>query len=364
MAVGQVLSRYLCREFLIKLSLFSAVLFGVVYLFDTIELIRRSSGHSGLGIGSILALSLYKLPDVGQQILPFIFLFTTMATLWGLSQRKELESLRAAGLSVWQFMLPMLVTTFAFGLLYLTVLHPLSAAAMSRYNTLENMYFGNGQATISLVDDGLWIRQDDPDGYFIMNATTLDASHWTMSGLTLFFFDKNGHHTKRIDAPMAQLTDDGWHFKNASVYSKDGENEIVPDLRFNTTLTTKTIAESFSEPQTISFWRLPHFIQSLKNTGLDTTDITIYYQSLTALPLFLLSMVFLAAATSLRTSRHTKLLPIVSVGLGMGFGIFFFVGFLRALGAGHEIPILMATWTPPLIVILCASATLIAMEDG
>jgi lipopolysaccharide export system permease protein len=364
MAIGNILMHYLVKEFLTKLLLFCLVLFGVVYLFDTIELIRRASGDSGIGLGGILKLALYKLPEVGQEILPFIVLFASMATLWSLSQRKELESIRAAGISVWQFTLPLTLVAFVFGLIYLTVLHPLSAAAMAKYGNLEQFYFKKGQSTISVIDDGIWLRQEDETGNFILKADTLDAAQWVMKDVTLFFYDSEQTHTQRIDATQATLTPNEWIFENARLYKSGEKNITLPELRLSTSLTQESIAESFSNPQTISFWQLPGFISALSNTGLDTTEMRIYYQTLLVKPLLFLSMVFLAAAISLKTARHTKLLPVVVSGLGIGFAVFFFSGFLRALGAGHEIPIPMAVWSPPIIVLLGAIATLMSLEDG
>lgn len=363
MTTGAVLMKYLCREFIIKFLIFTLVLLGVVYLFDTIELIKRAADHD-IGLWSVLALSLYKLPDVGQQILPFITLFTTMATLWSLSQTKELETIRAAGLSVWQFLLPMILAVFVIGLLFLNLLHPLTAASLSRFENLQNMYFGDGKKTVSIIDDGLWLRQEDETGNFILRAAKVNAKTWELSNASVYFFDNNNQHTQRLDAKTARLDSNAWIFQDVRVQQIDGTFKTLNKLQLSTSLTQDTISESFSNPQTISFWRLPQFIKSLEKTGLDTTAMKIYYQNLLVQPLFLISMVLLAAATSLRTSRFTKLLPVVVLGLGMGFAVFFFAGFLRALGAGHEIPIFMAIWIPPTIIVLCATATLIALEDG
>lgn len=364
MAIGNVLLRYIFREFLMKFAVFLFILLGVVYLFDTIELIRRSSGNHVIGLGGILLLALYKLPDVGQQILPFIILFATIATLWSLSQRKELEAIRASGLSVWQFTLPIITATFIIGLVYVALIHPLAAAALNRYDNLESVYFGSGQSTITVIDGGLWIRQEDETGNFILKAASLNATNWTMERVTVFFFDGQNTHTQRIDADHAGLIGGEWIFRKARLFKSGEKTTLLPELRLTTSLTAESIAESFSNPNTISFWRLPHFIRSLANTGLDTTSLMIYYQSLLVLPLLLLAMVYLAAATSLKTARHTKLLPVVTTALGVGFAVYFFTSFLRALGAGHDIPILMAVWTPPLIVIFCALATLLGLEDG
>lgn len=355
--------RYLGWEFCVKFLLFLIVLLGVVYLFDTIELVRRAAGD-GIGFGTILTLSLYKLPEVGQQILPFVVLFATIACLYSLSQRKELETLRASGLSVWQFLMPIIIVVFMIGLLFLNILHPLTAAALSRYEKLENLYFGEGKSEITIINEGLWLRQEDKTGNFILQATSVNAENWTMQDVTVYFFDEDGLHTRRLTADTTVLENNRWVFSNVRLQGADGLTRTMPELRLPTTLNTNTIAESFSNPETISFWRLPQFINALEKTGLDTTNMKIYYQTLLVQPLFLISMVLLAAATTLRTSRFTKLLPLVLMGIGGGFAVFFIAGFLRALGAGHEIPILLAVWTPSIIIIFCASATLIALEDG
>jgi lipopolysaccharide export system permease protein len=217
---------------------------------------------------------------------------------------------------------------------------------------------------VSIIDEGLWLRQEDGTGNFILKADTVNGENWELSGVNVYFFDNKNKHTQRLNAVSAYLNPNEWVFQNVTVQHNGNINNQLDELRLATSLTTDTISESFSNPQTISFWRLPSFIKSLEQTGLDTTQMKIYYQNLLVQPLFLISMVLLAAATSLRTSRFTKLLPVVLLGLGMGFTVFFFAGFLRALGSGHEIPIFMAIWIPPIIIILCAIATLITLEDG
>lgn len=352
------------KEFLAKLLLFFVILIGIVYLFDTIELIKRASGNEGISIGTILSLALYKLPDIGQQILPFIILFASVATLRNLSDRQELVCIRGAGLSVWQFIMPLVSGVFVLSLIYITILHPLSAAATERYKALENRYFGDGSETITVIDEGLWLRQEDETGNFILNASELNARDWIMKDVSVFFFDENNTHIQRIDAQTAQLTQDEWQFNDVSVHRKGQLPAVLPQLLLTTTLTKDVITESFSDPQAISFWRLPRFISVMQEAGLETTEMRLYYQSLLAQPLFLIAMVLLAATISLKTERISKMMPVIVGGLGGGFIAFLLSGFLRALGMGHEIPVFLAIWSAPTLIILSSITILSAMEDG
>lgn len=356
--------KYLVKEFTLKFLVFVFILLGIVFLFDVIELIRRGSDIEGMSLGTLLTIALYKLPDVGQQILPFAVLFSAIATLRSLSDRRELVCIRSAGLSVWQFLLPLLSVTLMSSLIYIAVLNPLVAASLAKYETLNNLYFGDGMETITVLNEGLWLRQQDETGNFILKAKELDAQSWTLKDVSIYFFDNNNSHLQRIDATTALLKPKEWVFQDVSVYKNGAMPNILPSLSLSTTLTAQIITESFSNPQTLSFWRLPYFIASMDSTGLDTTEMRIYYQSLLSMPLLLTAMIFVAAIATLRTARVATLLPIISGGLGLGFLIFFTSSFLRALGMGHEIPIIMAVWTTPILVILLSVAFLAQMEDG
>lgn len=359
-----LLFKYLIKEFLAKFFLFFFILIGIAYLFDTVELIRRASGHDNVSITDITTLAFYKLPDIGQQILPFITLFAAIATFRNLSERHELVTLRSAGLSVWQFIIPVVTITFVLSLTYLTIIHPLSSIAMTRYESLQNFYFGDGVETVTIIDDGLWLRQEDNSGSFILKAETLDAKNWIMANVSVFFFDENNTHLQRIDAKNARLEPETWVFERVSLHKTGEAAAILPSLSLKTSLTTDTIAESFSNPQTISFWRMPFFIKSVAETGLDTTDIRAHYQSLLSQPFLLVSMIFMAAAISLRTERAPSLLPIIVSALGFGFVAFFLSGFLKALSLGHEIPIFLGIWSAPLLIFLTAVTLLTRLEDG
>ena len=364
--LNRLLFGYLAKEFLIKFLGCLCILLSVVFLFETIELIRRASGKADVGIIELSGMALYKLPDVGQQILPFITLFAAITTYYSLSQRQELVSIRSAGLSVWQFLTPVITMSFILGLFYIAILHPLSAAAMSRYEALSDLYFGNGSKKIEITTEGIWLKQNNmnENGHFILTGRDLNAKDWSVKKVSVFFFDEYHTHTHRVDAKKAILKPGEWHFQNISIHNQEASARTLPLLRIPTALTAETIAESFSNHLTISFWRLPSFIRSLDETGLDTTNIKTYYQFLLCLPLSLVAMALMAAAVSLRTGRENNSLLVVVAALGFGFASFFLSGFLKALSLGHKIPIIMGIWAPSILIILIAMMVLIKLEDG
>ncbi len=358
------LSRYLSRTYILGfLSLFF-VLLGIVYLFDTVELYRRAAKFTDVPLSLVLQMGLLKLPEVGQIILPFAVLFSAMMTFWALSRRSELVILRAAGLSAWQFLGPVIGIALLIGAFQITVINPFSALSLSRFETLEKTHLDRSQNLISFSGQGLWLRQSTEDGYVILHAGKVAMPDWALQNTMALFFDEQDLFLRRIDAPKASLEGGQWNFQDA-VINTPGKKPARSDfLSLATDLTIPDIEESFSDPQTIPFWRLSRFIEILDATGFDSTPVRIHRQTLLAQPLLLMAMVLLAAAVSLRPQRSGGTTGLIAAGIVIGFMVFLGSSFLQALGASGQLPPLLAAWFAPVIALMLGVGAIMSLEDG
>ncbi len=372
------LNAYLGRLFAVNFLFITAILLGVVYLFDTVELLRRAAKRD-VGLSRVLEMGLYKLPEVGQLIFPFAILFGAMFTFWVLTRRSELIVVRAAGFSVWQFLAPVMGVAVLIGVLQMTVINPLGAMMLGRYQVLENRYLLPEGNQIALFKEGLWLRQaydpqaeatpapgdDDGDaGYAIIHAAKIQLPDWELREVMVLFFDGDNNFLRRMDAARARLTRGQWNLQDVQISVPGSRAERVQRYALPTRLTADEIEESFSSPETLSFWKLPGFIATLKQTGFDATRLSIHFQSLLAQPLLFMAMVLLAATVSLRPPRFRGAMAMVMAGVLMGFLVFFLSSFLQALGASQQIPVLLAAWSPALVTLLLGGAVLLTLEDG
>lgn len=364
MKPSAILSRYLIGHFLRMFVMVMGVLMSIVYLFETLELLRRASKREDIGINLVLEMGLYKLPETGQMLLPFTVLFAAMACFWWLSRRHELTALRAAGFSAWQFVAPLVMAAAALGVLHMAVLHPLTARMATKYQNMEAEYLGQHKKLVTVSQQGLWLREADPSGEVIIHAKSVQLKDWSLRGLMVLFFDEVGDHTQRLDAESVTLQPGRWVFRNAIIRDPSVAPYVMDTYTLSTDLTLKDIQDSFSDPDTISFWKLPGFITSMKDTGLETAPMEVYYQSLLAQPLLLAAMILLAATVSLRPPRFQRALAMVVSGVGAGFVVFFMSSFLRALGASHQLPVMLAAWSTGIIVMLGSITWLLNTEDG
>lgn len=358
------LTVYLARLYGVALLGLLGILLAIVYLFETVELLRRAAKFDDVSLGEVLFMGLLKMPETGQTILPFAVLFSALYCFWVLARRHELVILRSAGLSVWQFLGPIIGVAMLAGVIHMTIINPVGAMMIARYESMEASKLMVEQKTVSISNQGLWLRQPTADGHAILHAANVKMPEWTLSNVTVLFFDKEENFVRRLDAAHAALEQGHWNFRNATINDRGQAPQVRPVEILPTDLTVGEIEDSFSTAEQTPFWSLPGYIRTMEATGFDSRKLKIHYQGLLAQPLLFAAMVMLAATVSLKVARFQQTSVLIGAGVVFGFVMFFATSFLKALGASDQIPILLAAWFPPMIALILGASVIMTTEDG
>lgn len=358
------LSLYLARHYLMNILMFLAVVLSIVLIFDVLEILRRLDGQE-VPILKVMAMGLLKLPEVGQIILPFVVLFSAMYTFWQLNRRQELVIMRSSGLSVWQFLTPIILTGAVIGIAQVLIINPVGAALLGKYDNFEKSFLSSGDDLVASLSDGLWLRQASRNGESIIYSKRINPEDWSFGDVTIFRFDASSQFTERIDSPMARLEQGSWRFEEAVINKNRQGTETVNDYKIQTDLSPRDIQDSFASPETRSLWELPGLIAQLRTAGFDTTRLRIHLHSLLSTPLLFAAVISIAAVISLNpTTRAGGTLRMVMTGIVAGFVIFFMTNFLKALGASSQMPVMIAAWSPAVLTLIVGFGLLLNTEDG
>lgn len=368
------LSLYVSRHFMLAFGVAMLTVLSVVGLIEMIELIRRASHKEyEVPFSVVLEMTIMKIPATAEQILPFGILIGAMVALTRLTKSSELIVARASGVSVWQFMMPVLLCAAGLGLFFTAVFNPLSAAMITRFESLEGKYITNKPSILSVSPSGLWLRQvetldshfqEQPIEEYILHARRISQSDMTMANVIIFIFGKEHQFIGRIDAPAAILEQGFWRVRSAMLSAPGTVPKQVPEFHLKTELSMNQIKESFSSPKTLSFWELPSFITTLEKAGFSALRHRLYFQTLLATPLMLCAMVLIGAIFSLRHHRRGKIGVLIAVGIISGFVVYFVSNLVYALGFSGGLPVGLAAWTPPLVALMIGTACLLHYEDG
>lgn len=360
------MSLYIGRQFIVSFLAIFAVLLALILLVDMIELLRRAASKPNVNFAMVMEMAILKLPHMGQLLFPFAVLFGGMAAFWRLTRNHELVVSRAAGVSVWQFLLPVLVLAFSLGVAKVTLFNPLASAMLTRFERVEAIAFKGQTSFLSLSSSGLWLRQSDGTDQSVIHARNfIQRGQEVELGLVNVFIYKGvDKFIRRIDSANAILEDGFWHMRDVWIHEPDVPSRHEDEFWQETDLTLASIQDNFAPPETMSFWDLPEFIETLEKSGFSAIRHRLYFHSLLAAPLMMCSMVLIAATFTLRHSRRGGTIFVISGGVLTGFVLYFFSDVVFALGLSDSIPVTLAAWTPSGVTLLLGLAMLLHLEDG
>ncbi len=362
--VTNTLGRYFAGRFVISAVGVFASIFVLLVLVDYIEMVRKTSGLVSASAIVVAETSLFRVPQLLEKMMPFCILIGAMTCYLALSRRLELVVARAAGVSAWQFIAPALASAIALGVLATTAYNPMSANLRELSKKMEAELFGSAPGGGIQDASGFWINQVNSDGQVIINAARSEQQGVRLTGLTLFRFDNDFQFKERIEAREATLEDGYWLFKSVRRYSLDSPPLEQDSFRLATSLTPAQVRNSFSTPETVSFWQLPSYIRSSESSGFATAGYRLQYHKLIAQPFLLAAMVMLAASVSLRFFRFGGVQKMVLSGVGAGFLLYVLSKVTEDLSKAELMHPIAAAWLPVLVGGLTGFLALLYQEDG
>src|SRR3972149_2518906 len=99
--LSPTLSLYIARQVLLWFMVVYAALLGIIFLAETVELLRRAAEHEAIGLARVLQMAAFKTPFTAQEVLPFAMLASAMGAYRQMTRFNELTGARASGGSVW-----------------------------------------------------------------------------------------------------------------------------------------------------------------------------------------------------------------------------------------------------------------------
>jgi lipopolysaccharide export system permease protein len=188
--------------------------------------------------------------------------------------------------------------------------------------------------------------------------------------VTFISYASEGGPTRRIEAQSAALGPAGWMLRDAKSWplvkglNSEGNAQTYDTLTIPSTLTVERIRDSFGKAGAISIYELPSFISQLEFSGFSPRRHKVWLQTELARPLFLIAMVLVASAFTMRHTRSGGTGVAVLSAVLLGFGLYFIRSFAQILGENGQIPVLLAAWAPPIAAIMLALGLLLHREDG
>lgn len=376
----RLVDRYIAARILRGIITAFVVVTAIIMLVDFVEATRNIGEDGELSLLTILGLTALKAPKLIEQTIPFVVLFGVMGALYGLNKRSELIVLRASGLSAWRFLRPAVMVTTLLGIIWAAVFNPMASKSMEHYQTLLTGYTMPDLAIDKAAQ--VWLREGSETGQIVIRGTLSDPRTSALDNATFYYYDYpdatqldrsvdddspeiQTQFSKRIDAGRATLLASGyWQLENL-IENSEG-NGFSRDMfaSFPTRLSPSDLQHHKRRNMHPPFWQLPSEINRTEDAGFSAVSLRMQFHRLLSLPMTLIAMTVIAAGVSMQLTRSGGTLPLMLSGAAIGFGVYFIDSLMNAFGEAQSMPILMAAWTVPILVLICGIAYLTKIEDG
>lgn len=357
------LSRYIAGRTLRGILLAFLIVTAIIALVDYVEASRNIGADANLSPLQLLILTGLKIPKLIEQTIPFVVLFGVMGALSGMNKRSELTVMRAAGLSAWRFLRPALVVTALIGIAWSTIINPLSSRMMGEYDARAASVLGGGQT------DDIWLREGSDKAQRVIQAQSMDLAAKRLDGVIFYEMelDVDGATVfeRRFDSESARLLTPGFWTLEGVIENAPSEATRRSDtLTLPTSITVDDLREQSGQQVDPPFWSILNEIKANEEAGFSARKLRLQFHKLLALPFLLVAMTFIAAGVSMHLVRGGGTLRLLIMGAVMGFGVFFADSVVTAFGEVAILPVILAAWTVPLLVLLLGITHLARIEDG
>lgn len=363
-----ILYKFLAFHFLNAFGLVFFCISGIICLFS---IIRNTKSFASKAINVPFSVTAqYAVLDVFyalNTILPLTILLAGILTFWRLSRTSELTVIRSIGLSVWQFIAPILAVCISLGFLNMMVLSPINSALQQHMQKLSYKYEVSHSNPLLFSQHGLWLKEKSDFTQSFINAGYIKKEGKSLLGknLVIYVTDLKNNFLKRIEAKSATINNKNIALNNVKIINPKLVTETFESYDYPTSLTIDKIEENSSAPETFSFWELPGFISFFEEAGFSARKHRSYFYTLLFMPITLCAMLFISTIFSISPKRNqSNLVFKLSGGVLTGFLIFFLDQIIRAMGASGKLPLFISSISVPVIAVLICITVLLYHEDG
>jgi lipopolysaccharide export system permease protein len=364
-SLSPLLSLYIIKTYLLWFIGITATIVSVIFLADFVDMLRRIANRDYITFGMAAKMIALRLPFFAQELIPIIALFASMGTLWALTRKQELIVARAAGVSIWQFLLPILLTTMVAGVAFVTLYNPIASRLYKEFLSLEKTFLSTQVDVVSVSKSGaIWIRHVDHEGTIVVKGKPVDLTTKILEKGTLLHFDSLMNLKERFDAEKI-IFESGRIRLHSTWHSRAGEPPVFlekEELFYH--VTVNDIVSSLQSADSTAIWDLADYIKHLKKANLPYRDHELRFHHLLSFPILLFVMVLLSAVFSLRLPRKGGTGTLIGAGAATALIIFFFSDVIKAISSTGTLPVIFGVWVPIAIIFCFSVAVLLKTEDG
>ena len=350
---------YITKRFLIKFVAVASAISSLIFIVNLSDIFGKlDKVKEQIFWYTPFSMAALQVPAFVEDVSIFMVLVAAILTLYNLSMKSEITVMRCSGLSLWNVLFPLIISSFTLGLFFILVFNPLTIASEKKFHKMEQQLIENKDLNILAPKDGIWLRQKNilKDGeIIIIRAKMIYKENLHLQDVNLWFYDKDGVFYKKIDVRNMFLNNYFWHLEKAVINDDLNINKNIEELDILTNLKSDFIVDkiinNFEDAKSFSIFSLPGIIKDSQESGFASRKFIVYYNLLLNKPLMFAAMVIMAAVFSINNIRNKNNILYILIGIICGLILYVSSTVISAFGSSGIIPPFIATWVVTVIIL-------------
>lgn len=344
-----VIDRYLLREYLLLLGMGLLVLSALTLIVDLLQSLDRFLRGKPPWV-YIAQHFLYLLPRELYKGLPLIVLVSTVFLFLSLTRARELDALKAAGISLYRTCVPVLGMALFISLVALTFQEVALPEITARGEEVDRVKIRGYPPRHLLRQGQIWYRSSDTR---FLRIGLLDPAAKSLDGLVLLDLDQGFRLLGRLDVSRAQWTPEGWQMSGGIVRQINSAGRVTSRTFQHEVVAMPEHVDDFIRvhrlPDTMSFFELRAYVAKLRSGGHQVGAYLVQLHSKLSFPLVHVIMALVAIPFALSSPRSAGRAAGIGVALVIAVGYWMVNAAAVAFGRADLLPPVLAAWTANII---------------
>lgn len=339
----RILALYLAREHIKMVTALTILFVGIFTLFDFIEKIDNFH-EAGVDNATVASFFLLQVPELLTLMLPMAVLLGTVITLGLMVKRNEIVAIKASGVSLFRFTVPIILVGTACALIVAGLNETVLPQTKAQTNMIWDVMVEKRPGRL-YHNQKFWYKGHSS----IYHVGYYDNSTQSLTDVVYYRFDREFNLTMRIDARRARFLDGKWRFFSGLLQKrlKDGSYtaQRFEERRIDLPERPGDFTRLVKPSDEMNFAELKKYITKIEEEGYDSRRYRVDLHGKISFPFVCLIMALIGIPLALFKQKGDSM--ALSVILGVAGALLYWVSFsyVRSiLGYSGALPPLITAW--------------------
>ena len=356
----KIYQKNIIYSFFKNIVIVSVVFLSLSFFLNILEEIRFFKNIDG-GIQYPILLTFLNLPSIIFELFPFIILISTQLFFLNSFNKSEIIIYKNFGLSNLNIIKIITFFAFIFGIFLTTCFYTFSSELKYSYLSFKNRFTDDNKYLAVINENGLWIKDEVNQYINIINAEQFKDD--LIENVTIVQLDNRFEFIRTIDAKSANIEKKQWKLFDVKIHNKEKPKENYVDYEFFSNFDRTKINNLFSNLSSQNLYELAILMNDYKKLGYSTLEIKAYIYKIISLPFYLMIMTLIGSILMYNGKYNNSKITVIIIGIIVSVIIYYLIYFSNLLGTNENLPLIISSCLPFILLFLASSIGLVGVNE-